>query len=81
MHAGFLANEENSIWNPVQKLEWLMFEWNLEVEYISILIHKFESLRVKINKLKEKDNVSAREIASIVGKLFYLSLHLGLFVK
>lgn len=58
-----------------------MFEWNLEVEYISIFIYKFESLRVKINKLKEKDNVFVREIVLIVGKLFYLSLYLGLFVK
>lgn len=43
LYAGFLDNEEKSIWNPVQKHEWLGFEWNLEVP-----IHKLESLRVKI---------------------------------
>lgn len=77
LHAGFLVNEEKSIWNPVQKLEWLGFEWNLEVGYISIPIHKLESLRVKIKKLKEKDNVSAREIASIVGSIISFKFALG----
>ena len=75
--AGFLVNQEKSIWIPVQRLEWLGFEWNLSVGYIGIPKHKLENLRVKINTIKNKKSVSARDLSSVVGSIISFKFAFG----
>lgn len=59
--AGFLVNQEKSIWEPSLKLDWLGFEWDLIQGVISIPFNKLENLRTKIKCIKiKKTRVSQR---------------------
>jgi hypothetical protein len=39
--AGFVVNEEKSVWEPSYKLEWLGFVWDLKIGSVEILIVKW----------------------------------------
>lgn len=75
--AGFLVNQEKSIWEPSPKLDWLGFEWDLIQGVISIPFNKLENLRTKIKCIKIKKHVSARDLASIVGSIISFKFALG----
>lgn len=75
--AGFLVNQEKGIWKPSPKLDWLGFEWDLYQGVISIPFNKLENLRTKIEGVKTKKHVSARDLASIVGSIISFKFVLG----
>lgn len=72
--AGFLINEEKSIFNPVQKLEWLGIVWNSVEFSLSIPERRISDLLRSIDEiLKIFPNVTARQLAQVTGKIISLS--------
>lgn len=69
--AGFLVNQEKSVWEPSPKLDWLGFEWDLSQGVISIPFNKLANLRTKIKCIKTKKHVSTRDLASIVDSIIF----------
>ena len=60
--AGLVVNEDKSIWNPVKKLEWLGFLWDLELGSVEIPKKKIESFKESLCAiLNSPNNVTARK--------------------
>lgn len=76
--SGFMLNNDKSIWEPVQKLEWLGLVWNANDYCLNIPDRRIDSvlntLHVVINKFPF---VVAREIAKVTGKVISLSPVVG----
>jgi hypothetical protein len=51
--SGFVANNEKSVWKPVQSIEWLGFIWNLSSGTLEIPQKKIETLKNIILALVE----------------------------
>jgi hypothetical protein len=51
--SGFVANNEKSVWKPVQSIEWLGFIWNLSSGTLEIPQKKFETFKNIISALVE----------------------------
>jgi hypothetical protein len=76
--AGFVVNEENSVWEPSYKLEWLGFVWDLKIGRVEIPDRKMAHFKEKLNYvLKNPDRVIARKLASIIGQIISMSFVLG----
>ena len=76
--AGLVVNEDKSIWNPVKKLEWLGFLWDLELGSVEIPKKKIESFKESLCAiLNSPNNVTARKLASVIGKIISMSFVLG----
>lgn len=68
--AGFVVNEEKSLWAPVQSLDWLGFRWNLVKGTLESQESKLEDLMTMITNLENLDFfVSARLLAKVTGKI------------
>lgn len=71
-------NNEKSVWEPRQKLEWLGFLWDLETGSIQIPVRKITQLKESIRSvLNSPQNVSARILASIIGQIISMSFAFG----
>ena len=71
--AGFLINEEKSIFKPCKSLEWLGLRWNANDYTISISEKRIVSTKIAISDfLKSLPKVSARLLAQITGKIISL---------
>lgn len=77
VRAGFLVNQEKSVWVPSPKLDLLGFELDLNQGVISIPFNKLENLRTKIKCIKTKKHVSARDLTSIVGSTISFKFAVG----
>ena len=77
-NAGFVINVEKSTWEPSHIIERLGFQIDLSVGEFSVPVPKIEALKSKLLKTKEAKCVSARELASLIGKIISMSLALGL---
>ena len=75
--AGLVVNVEKINWEPRQSGHWLGFELNLALGCISVPAGKVASLKQCLLHAKESQCLSARALASIVGKIISMSLALG----
>lgn len=68
--SGFVTNDEKSIWEPSQCIQWLGLVWNSVNGTISISNRRVLSIAETIKKFYDKESlVSARELGSFVGKI------------
>ena len=66
--AGFVINEEKSVWEPTQVLDWLGITWNSLLGTLKILDGRIQ--RFNIDRIIEADfKLSARELASFAGQI------------
>ena len=76
--AGFIANDDKSIWEPKQLIKWLGFEWNLKNCTLEIPQKKFNTLKNCISNLVEGNlQLTCRNLAKICGKIISLIPALG----
>ena len=75
--AGFVVNQEKSVWEPTQNLEWLGINWDAKGGVISVREKRIvKAKRLLVNAL-DKPCKSARELAAIVGSIMSMSAVLG----
>ncbi len=67
--AGFVVNEEKSLWEPQQVAKWLGFVFDTNNMTISVPEKKLENLVNSIEVLIKKNSVSARLLAQVIGKI------------
>lgn len=70
--AGFLVNEEKSIWEPSQSMDWLGFSWDTVQGMLFIPQSKKDTFLTKISKAISSKSITIREIASIAGNIIVL---------
>ena len=76
--AGFLINEEKSIFVPTQKLEWLGILWDSQLFSHSILDRRISDLLCSITHIIDFFPVfTARKLAQVTGKVISLSPVVG----
>ena len=68
--AGFITNDEKSHWTPCQVIQWLGIVWDSSHGTIRILARWLSSIADCVQRMSQKRfKVSARELASLVGKI------------
>ena len=67
--SGFIVNEEKSVWEPTQVMTWLGLIWDGANGTITITGSRVKKLQVSIDKLLEKPQTSARNLARVVGQI------------
>ena len=74
-NAGFVVNNEKSIWEPPDRFEWLGFIWDSGIGSVEIHEKKFVALKDNISSLLYgKEVVSARGVLfNIFFKFFFIS--------
>ncbi|PFX34791.1 hypothetical protein AWC38_SpisGene376 [Stylophora pistillata] len=75
--AGFLANEDKSVWDPVRLITWLGIVWDGLLGKISIAEPRIDDALLDIDNTLQDPRLSARGLASIVGKIISMSPVLG----
>ena len=76
--AGFVVNLEKSVWVPCSVLEWLGYLWNMQSGTVSMPTRKIVSFKDMVKStLQNKEQISARFIANITGKLMSMSFVFG----
>lgn len=71
--AGFVPNIEKSVWTPTTKLNWLGMIWDSEAGAIRVIERRISDIFECIDRLSLKfPLVSARELASLAGKVMSL---------
>ena len=71
--AGFLANMDKCLWDPVQVITWLGIVWDGVQGVVSITEPRLKKCLVHIDKVLSNPSVSARDLASLVGKIISMS--------
>ena len=67
-NAGFVINEEKSLWEPTQVLDWLGITWNSLLGTLKIVDRRITKIVDTIDRIIEADfKVSAGELASFTG--------------
>ncbi|CAC5419203.1 unnamed protein product [Mytilus coruscus] len=78
LNAGFLLNEEKSVFTPVQKLEWLGIIWDSCNFTLSIPQRRIDELLKSIhNVFREIPYISARNLAQVTGRIISMSPVIG----
>ena len=67
--SGFITNDEKSQWCPSQVFEWLGIIWNTNNGTITISERRVNSIAKSVKFLLSDRLVSARELASLVGRI------------
>lgn len=67
--AGFLVNMDKCVWDPVQVITWLGIVWDGVQGVISITETRLQKCLAYIDKALSDPNLSARDLASLVGKI------------
>ena len=75
--AGFISNDDKSVWVPVQVITWLGIIWDGLQGKILITESRIEKALLHINNAIQVPRLSARSLASIVGKIISMSPVLG----
>ena len=71
-NAGFVVNEEKSVWEPTQVLDWLGVTWNSALGTLKIVERRIIKIMNTINHIIEADlKVSAREFALLHGSNYF----------
>ena len=68
--AGFIVNTEKSSWVPSQIIDWLDFRIDLAEGMFSVPPENLEALKAMVNHIIATPKVTARQLASVIGKLF-----------
>jgi len=68
----FLPNFEKSIFIHTKALDWLGFTWNPEDGVIEVLKTKIDKIQTKIEKIILQHCTTARNLASVLGKIISL---------
>ncbi|VDI17418.1 Hypothetical predicted protein [Mytilus galloprovincialis] len=78
LSAGFLLNEEKSVFTPVQKLEWLGIIWDSCNFTLCIPQRRIDELLQSIhNVFREIPYISARNLAQVTGRIISMSPVIG----
>ena len=78
LSVGFLPNYEKSVWKPQRSLEWLGFVWNLDKDILSVPDLKMHNILKYLQLVVDNINqLTARKVAAVVGKIIALSPALG----
>ena len=72
-----MENTAKSNWDPSLKIAWLGFNLDLEVNQISIPQEKIIALRSLLQSTLHCEQIEARLLASIIGKIISMALGLG----
>ena len=81
LSAGFVLNQEKSIWEPTQKVKWLGFYLDSLNDVFEVPEDKLNRIKISINNLVLfKSTCSARSLAKVVGKITCLFHALGSIV-
>ena len=76
--ANVLPNPSKSQWEPVQKIEWLGFEWDMADGGVRVTESRIQKFRHRLTVLKNIfPKVTARTVAKVVGSLISMHLVLG----
>lgn len=75
--AGFVINLEKSQWDPSVRIEWLGFLIDLNNGEFMVPEQKISSLNSQLCEVTKGQLVTARQLASVVGKIMSMSLALG----
>ena len=75
--AGFVSNQEKSLWIPSKSVEWLGFNIDLAIGEFSVPPSKLEVLKSQPHAVAEAPMVPVRQLASVIGKIMSISLALG----
>lgn len=76
--AGFLINEQKSIFSPVKELEWLGIIWNSSEFLVKIPERRIDDmLRALQIGLSDFSSLTARKLAQIVGRIISMSPVIG----
>ena len=67
--AGFLANEDKSVWDPMRLITWLGIVWDGLQGKISITEPRIDHALLHIDNTLQDPRLPARGLASIVGKI------------
>ena len=66
---GFVVNEEKSVWEPAQVLDWFI-TWNSLLGTLKIVDRRITKIINTIDRITEADfKVSARQLASFTGQI------------
>ena len=65
--SGFLSNQDKCAWQSTQEVDWLGIQWNGLVGHSRP--HRIESILQDLQKTLSDPHISARKLASIVGKI------------
>ena len=69
-NAGFVVNEDKSVWEPTQVFDWLGITWNSALGTLKIVERRIVKIINTIDHILEADlEVSARELASFTGQI------------
>ena len=72
--AGFVTNDDKSIWEPCQRLDWLGVTWDIALGTIGIPDRRFDKIISTIDSIVGADFViSARKLASFTGQIISTS--------
>ena len=68
--AGFVTNEDKSVWIPCQRLDWLGITWDSARGTIEIVDRRVAKITSTIDSIIDSDFVlSARRLASFTGQI------------
>ena len=68
--AGFITNEDKSVWIPCQRLDWLGITWDSASGTIEIVDRRVAKITSTIDSIIDSDFVlSARRLASFTGQI------------
>lgn len=82
--SGFVPNVQKSVWYPTQQMEWLGYDIDLVSGHLSIPNRRIVSIKQGIQCILQKPQsgqVTARQVASVVGKIMSTSLVTGNIAK
>lgn len=77
IRAGFVINIAKSNLEPARRRTWLGFNIDLEKGCVSVPTAKVESLKLLIRQVASRKFVSARQLASVIGKIISMALAMG----
>ena len=76
--AGFITNDEKSVWEPTQNLNWLGIAWNSALGTLEIIDRRITKILNTIDQIIDADYVvSARRLASFTGQIISTGPVLG----
>jgi len=79
--AGFIPNQDKSIWEPTKALTWLGISIDLNTSSLEISSQRVTSIFNTISYLLDKKYISARNLAKLAGKIISTKFILGDIVQ
>ena len=76
-NAGFVTHPVKSQWQPVQRLTWLGFVIDTSLGHLEVPTEKITLLRRQIQQTLSMNQIPARLLASVVGRVIAMGLAIG----